>query len=135
MKLNPYIMYSGNAEEALNFYKECFNGEITELGRYGESPMESPRHYKDKILHARFMFSGNLIMVSDGLPGKDIGSDSNIQLSVDVPESDELDRLFNKLSEGGKITMPLQDTFWGARFGMLTDKFGIKWMLNYDKKN
>ena len=134
MKLNPYIMYPGNAEEALNFYKECLKGEIKDLGRYGDSPMESAEDMKDKIMHARFMFDDNLIMISDSHLGNDAVPDSNIHLSVDVAEADELERVFSQMAEGGKITMPLQDMFWGARFGMLTDKFGVRWMFNHEIK-
>ncbi|MEO5995573.1 MAG: VOC family protein [Chitinophagaceae bacterium] len=134
MKLNPYIMYSGNAEEALNFYKKCLKGEIKDLGRYGDSTMESSEELKDKIMHARFIFDDNIIMVSDSHVANETTPGSNIQLSVDVPGADELESVFTQMSAGGKITMPLQDMFWGARFGMLTDKFGVKWMFNHELK-
>ena len=134
MKLIPYIMFSGNAEEALNFYKEVLKGEIKGLSRFGEAPMNTPESHKDKIMHAIFSFGDNEIMVSDSMPGEPENSESNIHLSIDVPEVEELREVFTKLSEGGKVTMPLADTFWGATFGMFVDKFGIKWMFNHDKK-
>ncbi len=126
-------MFSGNAEEALNFYKDALNGEIKAISRYGEAPTDTPDENSDKIMHAIFLFNDNEIMVSDSMQDKQ-ATDSNIHLSVDVPDEDQLQPVFDKLSEGGNITMPLQNTFWGARFGMFTDKFGVKWMFNHDKK-
>jgi PhnB protein len=134
MKLNPYIMFNGNAEEALNFYHDCFGGEIRGINRYGDAPMPSPEESKNKILHSTFVFDDNTIMISDSMDSKNVPESSNIHLSVDVPGVDEMDVKFNKLAEGGKVTMPLQDTFWGARFGMLTDKFGVNWMFNCELK-
>ena len=133
MKMNPYITFAGNAEEALNLYKEVFDGEIKDLGRFGDSPMETPEDYKQKIMHARLVFGDNLLMVSDGMQGEPAASGGNIHLSVDMEDEQKMEKVFEKLSEGGKVTMPLQDTFWGAKFGMLVDKFGIAWMFNHDR--
>lgn len=136
MKLVPYIHFGGNAREALDFYKNALNGEIAQLGTYGESPMPSDEDYKDKVMHARFVFDGNMIMVSDVFKGQQVSTNGNIQMSVDVDDVNKMNEVFNKMAEGGKITMELQDTFWGARFGMLIDKFGISWMFNCElKKN
>jgi len=104
------------------------------LSRFGEAPMDTPDSYKNKIMHATFSFGDYEIMASDAMPGEPANADSNIHLSIDVPDETELQPLFTKLSEGGRVTMPLADTFWGATFGMLVDKFGIKWMFNHDKK-
>ena len=134
MKLSPYIMFPGNAEEALKFYEKCLHGEIKYLGRFKDFPMESPEEYKDKVMHASFYFGENLIMACDNIPGETPLGDSNIQLSMDVPDIVELEVVFNKLANEGKVTMPLQDTHWGARFGMLTDKFGIKWMFSHENE-
>lgn len=134
MKLIPYIMYSGNAEEALNFYKEILGGEIQGMQRYGETPMPSADDQKDKIMHSTFMFEDNVIMASDSMQGPQQSNGANVHLSVDIEDTGKMDVIFNKLADGGKVTMPLQDTFWGARFGMLTDKFGINWMFNCDLK-
>lgn len=134
MKLNPYLTFSGNAEEALNFYQSVLGGEISQLGRYGESPMPCEEADKQKIMHARFIFDNNLIMVSDGMKEHEISTNGNIQLAVDVPDPDEIETVFNKMSEGGTVTMPLTEQFWGAKFGMLKDKFGIRWMFNCDVK-
>ncbi|MEP6616348.1 MAG: glyoxalase/bleomycin resistance/extradiol dioxygenase family protein [Ginsengibacter sp.] len=134
MKLNPYINFAGNAEEALNFYKDSLGGEILQLGRYGESPMPCDEDYKDKVMHARFVFDDNLLMVSDVFKGQDVSKAGNIQLSIDVEDVTRLEKVFSKMAEGGTVTMALQDMFWGARFGMLIDKFGVSWMFNCEMK-
>lgn len=134
MKLCPYLGFQGNCEEALNFYKEAFDGEIFQLGRYGESTMETAEEFKDKIMHARLKFGDTLIMFSDMMGEKDADAGNMISLSIECNGIDQLEKVFSKMSAGGKVTMPLQDQFWGARFGMLTDKFGIHWMFNCEKK-
>lgn len=134
MKLYPYLHFQGNAEEALNFYAKALNGPISSVNRYGDSPMPSDEDYKQKIMHARLTFDGNMIMISDTFKGKTVSTDGNIQLSVEVENEGEIASVFNNMAEGGTITMPLQDAFWGARFGMLKDKFGVNWMFNYEMK-
>ncbi len=96
--------------------------------------MPSDEDYKQKVMHGRLTFGENLIMISDAFKGQEVSTDGNIHLSVDVLETEQIDTVFNKIAEGGKVTMPLQDTFWGARFGMLKDKFGVNWMFNYELK-
>jgi PhnB protein len=132
MKLTPYIHFAGNAEEALNFYKEVLGGEIVMLTRYGDSPMAADEDYKQKIIHARLVFNNNMIMISDTFKGNDINTNGNIQMSVEVPDKGQMETIFSKMAAGGKITMPLQDQFWGATFGMLQDKFGVSWMFNHE---
>ena len=132
MKLTPYLHFQGNAEEVLNFYKSVLGGEIVALNRYGDSPMPTDEDYKQKIIHARLLFDGNLLMISDTFKGNAVHTNGNIQLSVEVKDSKQLETVFSKMAAGGKIIMPLQDQFWGARFGMLEDKFGVSWMFNYE---
>lgn len=134
MTLTPYLHFSGNSEEALNFYKGVLNGEITMISRYGDGPMQVDEDWKNKIMHARLKFGNSELFVSDGPKGYTSGTGGNIQLSVDVPDVNKIDDVFNKMAEGGKVTMPMQDTFWGARFGMLQDKFGVGWMFNCELK-
>ena len=134
MKLVPYLGFNGNCEEAINFYNDVFNGEITQLGRYGESPMETADELKDKIMHARLQFGDTLIMFSDMMGKHEAQAGNMISLSIDCDSTDQLEKVFSGMSQGGKVTMPLQDQFWGARFGMLTDKYGIHWMFNCEKK-
>ena len=134
MKLFPYLSFPGNCEEALTFYKEALDGEIVQLGRYRESPMKSPEEFKDKIIHARLRFGDALIMASDVMNEHPLNLGENISLSVDCANVNQLEKSFPRMAEGGKITMPLQEQFWGAKFGMLTDKFGIHWMFNCEMK-
>jgi PhnB protein len=132
MKLTPYIHFEGNAEEALNFYKEVLGGEIVRLSRYGDSPMPTDDDYKLKLIHARLAFGDNLLMISDTFKGNKVQTNGNIQLSVEMNDKVQMETVFSKMAAGGKITMPLQDQFWGATFGMLEDKFGISWMFNHE---
>jgi len=134
VNLSVYLHYPGNCEEALNFYKQGLGGEIEGLQYFAQSNMPVPDEYKNKVLHATFRFGNNLFMASDSLPGHPATAGSNFALSLDLEDLPQMETLFNKLSAGGKITMPLQDTSWGARFGMFTDAFGINWMLNCQLK-
>lgn len=131
MKLNPYLNFEGNAEEALIFYKNALGGNIIMINRYGDSPMPTDEDWKNKVMHARLEFDGNLIMISDGFKGYKVPDKGNVQLSVEVENEEKLKDVFNKMSEGGKVTMPLAKQFWGAHFGMLEDKFGVSWMFNH----
>lgn len=126
----PYLFFPGNCEQAMNYYKECLDGEITGLQRFGDTEMPVDENYKQKIMHAELKAENIHIMFSDGAPHKKITEGDNVQLSLNLNSIEEQDLLFKKLSEGGEVTMPLEDTFWGARYGMLKDKFGIRWMLN-----
>lgn len=133
-QLNVYLTFAGNCEEALNFYKNALRGEIISIQRFGDAPMPSPEEHKNKIMHSEFKAEELYFMASDGYPGFQSVAGNNVTLSINLTDEGEQDRIFNSLSEGGKIGMALQDTFWGARFGMLADKFGINWMLNCEKK-
>ncbi|MDR9416609.1 MAG: VOC family protein [Gracilimonas sp.] len=131
--ITPYLFFPGNCEKAMNFYKECLNGEITALQRFGETEMPVDDDHKQKIMHGELKADGITIMFSDGAPHKEITDGNNVQLSINLDSEEEQDRIFDALADGGKITMPLEITFWGARYGMVTDKFGIRWMLNCEK--
>ena len=133
MSMIIYLMFNGNAEEAMNFYTTATGGSIESLQRYGESPMPVEEHQKGKVLHAIFHVHGTKMMCSDGDGKQKLIMGDNISLSLDFDSEEKIEETFTKLSEGGNVTMPLQDTFWNARFGMCTDKFGINWMFNYDR--
>ena len=133
MKLNPYLTFGGNCEEALNFYKKCFGGEFVGVNRFKEGPpemggMKVPDELMEKIMHMTWRFGDNVVMASDSFGKAPEGG--NITLSMSIDDPDKMEKIFNELSAGGRVTMPLEDTFWGARFGMFTDRFGIKWMFN-----
>jgi PhnB protein len=134
MKLVPYIHFNGNCREAIEFYRDCLNGTIESMQTFGDAPaMKVDDSLKNHVLHSVFKFGDNVIMASD-TAGRTVTVGDNMRLSIDVPEAKTMDAIFNKMAVGGNITMPLQDTFWGARFGMLVDKFGIGWMFNCDEK-
>ncbi len=128
--LVPYLFFRGNCEEAMNYYKECLDGEITALQRFGDTEMPVDDDHKQKIMHGELKADGIHMMFSDGAPHKDITVGDNVQLNINLKSEEEQNRLFEQLSKGGEVTMPLEKTFWGARYGMLKDKFGIRWMLN-----
>lgn len=136
--INPYLVFAGNAEEAFNFYKSVFGGEFAgNVNKFKDSPggeKLSPSD-QEKVMHVSLPIgNGFTLMASDSLEGMGhtliVGN--NISISIGAESEDEANKLFNGLSAGGKITMPLEKTFWGAYFGMFTDKFGINWMVNYD---
>lgn len=130
MELSAYLTFNGTCEAALNFYKDIFNGEIVGLMRFSDSPMEVGDDDKNRVMHATFNFGSNSFMASDSMPGQDAPDCSNITMSLGTDDIEATNTTFAALSEGGRVNMPLEDTFWGARFGMLTDKFGINWMIN-----
>lgn len=131
--MNPYLTFAGNCREALNFYKEVFGGEVSALQTYGEGGMAQDEKNKDAVLHSEFRAPNLFFMAADDVRGFVVRTDNNISLMVDCDSAPEQDRIFNKLAEGGNVTLPLADTFWGARFGQVTDRFGIQWMSNYTK--
>jgi len=130
--LRPYLGFDGRCEAALQFYAQAFNGEIKSMQRYGEAPVQAAEKDKARVMHAEFAAEGVEFMASDGPPSNPRRVGDNVTLAVMLESKEEQDRIWNKLSEGGTVVQPLQETFWGARFGMVTDQFGIPWMLNCD---
>jgi PhnB protein len=134
MDVQPYLNFRGNCEEALNFYQENLNGEIATLSYFQSTQMEVPEAYRKKVMHAVLKLGQATIMASDSLPDFPLTIGNNITLSLNFEEVSLLEKAFQNMSTDGQVTMPLQNTFWGARFGMLTDKFGINWMFNCELK-
>jgi len=128
--ITPYLFFPGECEEALNYYAKCLNGEISAVQRFGDAEMPVDDHYKDKIMHAEFKADDIHFMASDGPPHKKIEHGNNVHLSINLDDPGLQKQIFDRLADGGTVTMDLQDTFWGARYGMLIDKYGIHWMLN-----
>ena len=131
MKLIPYLAFNGQCEEALTFYRDCLNGQIERTLYYGKDQdigMEIPDHVVGQVMHMALRIGDDAIMGSDHM--EPVSKDGNITLNMEFSQVEELESVFNALSTGGEVTMPLQDTFWNARFGTLTDKFGTKWTLN-----
>lgn len=133
--VNTYLNFNGNTEEAFNFYKLVFGGEFAVLQRFGDTPdadkMEASE--QQKVMHVALPVGGNMLMGTDvpqTMPQATFGTNSSISISAESEE--EANKLFNGLSEGGKVHMPLQKMFWGALFGFFTDKYGVQWMVNYE---
>lgn len=128
--LTPYLNFQGNTREAMEFYHSVFGGDL-KLSTFGEFPNpQLPEDYKDKIMHAALETPDLMLMASEGMPGGKVNFGDNVSLSLAGVESEKLTGYFTKLSEGGTVTMPLEKQVWGDTFGMLTDKFGIHWMVN-----
>ena len=135
--LNPYINFNGNAAEAFDFYKSVFGGEFEKVARYKDfSSPEHPISESDgnRIMHIALPIGkSGMLMGSDVLEvmGKVNENDNRSSIAIIAESREEADKLFNGLSKGGKIEMPLADSPWGSYFGMFADKFGIKWMVDF----
>jgi PhnB protein len=133
--VNIYLNFNGNCEEAFNFYRSVFGGEFPYVGRFGEMPADQQLNPADanKIMHISLPISEETILL-----GSDTGAEwapnfkqgNNFSISVGADTTAEAEKIFNALSVGGTVTMPLAKTFWSDAFGMLTDKFGINWMVS-----
>lgn len=138
--INPYLTFNGNCEEAFTFYKSVFGGDYTHIGRYSDMPPGEyplPDSEANKIMHMSLPISKEtMLMGSDSSEafGHATVIGNNISLSVNTETKDEAFRIFEGLSAGGNVTMPMDKTFWGAWFGMFIDKFGINWMVNFDEE-
>ncbi len=131
MKLNAYLLFNGNCEEAIRFYEKCFGGKIIAMLPHAGTPAEQhmPPGWGNKILHARLDIGDQMLLASDCPPDR-YHAPTGFSVSIIVEEPAEADRLFHALESGGKVEMPIQETFWAPRFGMLVDRFGIPWMIN-----
>ena len=136
-KLNIYLNFAGNTEEAFNFYKSVFGGEFTSVFRFKDMPMEGvniPKEDENKILHIGLpICKDDVLMASDSLEslGQKLTQGNNVYISVHPESKEEADRIFNALSAGGTIEMPIADQPWGDYYGSFKDKFGVLWMVNY----
>lgn len=133
--MQAYLTFNGNAAEALAFYAKALGGKVIFSMTFGESPMgaETPDAYKGKIMHATLEARGHQLMASDMPPGMAFEGYKGFSLSVQGDNVDEGKKLFEALAEGGEVTMPYGPQFWAVGFGMLTDKFGVSWMVNCEK--
>ena len=134
MNVQSYITFGGRCEEALEFYKKSVGAEVTSLMRWKESPdadMKGPPGWEDKVMNAMFRIGDTDLMADDGM-GESKAEFKGMTLSIEVADDAEAEHVFTALGEGGKVTMPLTKTFWSSSFGMLTDKFGVPWMVNVE---
>ena len=138
--INPYLTFLGNCEEAFNFYKTVFGGEFSYMGRFSEMPAEGDNKMTEeegkKIMHVSLPISKETTLMGsdtggEWAPGVVVGN--NITISINADNKEQADKFYNSLSEGGKASMPMNQTFWGDYFGMCTDKFDINWMISFNE--
>ncbi len=132
--IQPYLFFGGRCKEALEFYKKALGAEVEMLMHYKESPEPTPpgmlaEGWENKVMHTSFRVGESTLMASDGCSPED-GNFAGFSLSITVPSEADADRVFAALSEGGQVKMPLTKTFWSSKFGMLTDRFGLGWMVS-----
>ncbi|WP_417357993.1 VOC family protein [Flavobacterium sp.] len=135
--VNPYLNFNGNTEEAFNFYRSVFGGEFVTIMRFVDTPgCESmPETEKNGIMHIALPLGSSLLMGTDVPKSMEqVKFGTNSSITIDAESREEADKYFNGLAEGGKVGMPMDDMFWGAYYGMLTDKFGVQWMINFDAR-
>ena len=131
MRVNPYLLFNGRCQEAFTFYAECLGGKIEAMLPHAGTPAEGhvPPEWREKIMHARLSLGEEVIMGSDAPPGH-FESPKGFSVTIQLTDPAEADRIFQRLSDGATVTMPIQQTFWATRFGMLVDRFGTPWMVN-----
>jgi len=131
MQLIPYLNFNGQCAEAFRFYERCLGGRIVGMQTHGESPIagEVPPAWHNRVLHARLEV-GNVVLMASDSPPEYYEPPQGLYVNIQVDEPMEADRIFHALADRGTVKMPIQQTFWAARFGMLVDRFGTPWMIN-----
>ncbi len=131
MQLNTYLVFNGQCEEAFKFYERCLGGKIAAMFTHAGTPAAEhvPPEWLNKIMHVRMEVGDSILMGSDAPPDR-YKSPQGFSVNIALDEPKEAERIFHALAEGGTVGMPIQQTFWAARFGMLVDRFGIPWMVN-----
>lgn len=135
-RIDPHINFNGNAEEAFNFYKSVFGGEFRRVVRFKDLPVSDfkiPEHEENKIMHIELPIGNNVLMAND-VPeqmGRTNENENRSKICISAETKEEADRLFNGLSVGGQVEMPITDSPWGTYFGMFRDKYGIEWMVEF----
>lgn len=132
----PYLVTNGNGQEAVKFYQHALGAEVISLSTFGEMP-EDPNHpippeMKDLVMNAQMKIGDALLMLSDNMPGQPYQLGSHVTVALLVSSTEKAKEIFEKLQEGGEVTMPLQETFWSPAYGQLTDKFGVAWQVSTD---
>ena len=138
MQWNPYLGFNGNCQEAFKYYERVLGGKIVAMITHADMPAEAqaetPPEWKNKIMHARLLVGDQVLMGSDA-PSDHFEKTQGMSVALQVDDPTEAERIFAALADNGTVRMPMQPTFWAIRFGMLTDRFGIPWMVNCEKKN
>jgi PhnB protein len=135
-KLNPYLNFDGNGAQAVELYERVLGAKVETIKRFSDMPSgQATPETKDRVMHALLRLGAEgVIMISDTQPGMPFVQGTNCYLTLDFDDLADMEQKFNALAEGGNVEMALNDTFWGARFGMLTDKLGVRWMFNCELK-
>ena len=130
MQVNPYLSFNGQCEAAFTFYVQCLGGTLGEIFRYAGSPMagQAPPGWQDKVMHGSVTIGGMTLMGADVTDFYEVPK--GFSLSIHIKNTDDAERIFRELSEGGTVMTPLEKTFWAERFGMVVDRFGMPWMIN-----
>lgn len=131
MQISPYLSFRGECDAAFRFYETCLGGKVGDIFRYAGSPMadQVPPEWADKVMHASITVGGQVLMGGDVVAER-YQQPQGFSLSIHLQSTSEAERIFDELAAGGTIVMPLEHTFWAARFGMVVDRFGIPWLLN-----
>jgi PhnB protein len=134
MRLNSHLSFNGQCREAFKFYQKCLGAEIQMMMTWGESPMADKvsADLSDKIIHATLIVGETALSGGDGPPDQ-YEAPRGFAVTIQINDAAEAERIFHELSDGGTVTMPIQQTFWAARFGMVVDRFGIPWMVNCEQ--
>jgi PhnB protein len=132
-QLNPYLSFEGHAEQAIKHYEQALGAQVTQLMRMSDAPGIAAEHAQ-KVMHCELRIDGQALMVSDTMPGSKVIAADSLHVCLNFDSAQDMQKRFDALGVGGKINHPIHDTFWGAKFGMLTDKFGVHWMMNCENK-
>jgi len=140
--INPYIHFNGNAEEAFTFYKSVFGGDFARIARFKDMPSNPeypmPEKEANKIMHVALPIGKTSVLMGSDTPeflGKHNEKETRSKISISAESKEEAEKIFNRLSQDGEVEMPIDEAPWGAYFGMLRDKYGIEWMVNFEQKN
>ncbi|MDQ7850863.1 MAG: VOC family metalloprotein YjdN [Armatimonadota bacterium] len=138
LRLNPYLVMNGNAQEAVAFYRQALGAEVLHLTTFGEMPPDPahpiPEALRDRIMHAHLRVGETDLMLSDTFPGQEHQVGNQVTIALHTDDVAAARRIFDALAAGGRVDMPLQETFWSPAYGQVTDRFGVSWQVNTEKK-
>ena len=131
MQMNPYLSFNGQCEAAFKLYEQCLGGQLGPIFRYAGTPLSDqvPADWQDKVMHGSLTIGGQVLMGGDVAP-ESYEAPKGFSLSLQIKSTAEAERIFNELGKDGRVTLPLEKTFWAERFGMVVDRFGIPWLIN-----
>lgn len=133
--LNRYLNFNGTAEKAIKLYESALGAKTASISRFGDVPgMDVAPEHKSRVMHSLLRIGEGVIMISDTQPNAPVATEGNTQVALHFDDVEDMTKKFDALAAGGKVAFPVHDTFWGAKFGMLTDAYGVRWMFNCDLK-